>query len=134
MRCVLIDWPAEFDAYLTRLEESADPIDQQRLDLLYAQLKVLERLDQAPVDETPTLKRVRQSRRYAVWRVSHPYREGIAIRLIVWFAGDNRVVVALFAGDKARMGDVFYDSVGTRADAAIDSWKYQFQSEEDRNG
>lgn len=131
---MLIDWPAEFDAYLTRLEESTDPVDQQRLDLLFAQLKVLERLDQEPVDETPTLKRVRQSRRYAVWRVSHPYREGIAIRLIVWFADDSRVVVALFAGDKARMGDVFYDSVGTRADDAIDKWKYQIQSEEDRNG
>lgn len=31
-------------------------------------------------------------------------------------------VIALFAGDKARMGDIFYDSVGTRADAAIESW------------
>lgn len=131
---MLIDWPAEFDTYLTRLEESTDPGDQQRLDLLYAQLKILEDLDQAPVDETPTLKRVRQSRRYTVWRVSHPYQEGIAIRLIVWFPDNNRVVVALFAGDKARMGDVFYNSVGTRADAAIDSWKHQTQSEEDQNG
>lgn len=31
-------------------------------------------------------------------------------------------MIALFAGDKARMGDVFYDSVGTRADAAIETW------------
>jgi hypothetical protein len=56
--------------------------------------------------------------------VSHPYREGIAIRLICWFpAGSGTVVVALFAGDKARIGDVFYNSVGIRADGVIDQWK-----------
>lgn len=131
---MLLDWSTEFDAYLTRLENSTDSVDQQRLDLLYAQLKLLERLDQAPTDETPSLKRVRQSRRHPVWRVSHPYREGIALRLIVWFPDNDHAVVALFAGDKARMGDVFYDSVGTRADAAIDAWKHQTQTEEDPHG
>lgn len=30
--------------------------------------------------------------------------------------------MALFAGDKAAMGDVFYDSVGTRADQIIERW------------
>jgi len=30
------------------------------------------------------------------------------------------VVVALFAGDKKPIGDVFYNSVVSRADAAID--------------
>jgi hypothetical protein len=33
------------------------------------------------------------------------------------------VVVALFAGDKARIGDAFYNSVGGRADGLIDQWK-----------
>jgi hypothetical protein len=64
-----------------------------------------------------------------VWRVAHPFVEGVAVRLIVWFPSDDRVVVALFAGDKANIGDVFYDSVGSRADAAIDSWKYQTREE-----
>jgi hypothetical protein len=43
------------------------------------------------------------------------------VRIICWFPpGSNRVVVALFAGDKKPIGDVFYNSVVSRADAAID--------------
>lgn len=57
-----------------------------------------------------------------MWRLSHPYNADVAVRLIVWFPDDQTAVIALFAGDKARMGDIFYDSVGTRADAAIESW------------
>ena len=128
---MLIDWSGEFDTYLTRLEESADSVDRQCLRLLQAELSILQSLDQAPTEDTPSLKRVRQSRRYPVWRVAHPYREGIAVRLIVWFPTTDHAVVALFAGDKARMGDVFYDSVGTRADAAIESWILQTRQEED---
>lgn len=127
---MLIDWTNEFDDYFTRLEGSSKPADQARFDLLLAELKVLEDLQAEPVEESATLKRVRQSRRFPIWRVSHPYREGVALRLIVWFPDSGRAVVALFAGDKARMGDVFYDSVGTRADAAIDSWLYQTKEEE----
>jgi hypothetical protein len=37
----------------------------------------------------------------------------------------RQVVVVLFAGDKARIGDAFYNSVGTRADALIQQWKRQ---------
>ena len=64
-------------------------------------------------------------RTYPVWRVSHPYRDGIAIRLIVWFPPDDPPVVILFANDKASMGDVFYDSVGTRADQIITAFLNQ---------
>jgi hypothetical protein len=39
-------------------------------------------------------------------------------------------VVALFAADKARMGDVFYNSVGTRADTAIHLWLNETQEGE----
>lgn len=126
---MLIDWSVDFDNYLTRLEESADAVDRQRLRLLLAELSILQQLKEAPSEETPSLKRVRQSRQYQVWRVAHPYHEGIAIRLIVWFPTAQQVVVALFAGDKARMGDVFYDSVGARADAAIESWSVQKREE-----
>lgn len=129
---VLIDWSSEFDALLTRLEESTNPEDQRRLDLLYAELEVLSDLECPPTEETATLKKVRQSRRYPVWRVAHPFVAGFAVRLIVWFPSDDRVVVALFAADKANMGDVFYDSVGTRSDAVIEAWKFQTQ-EEDRD-
>jgi hypothetical protein len=58
-----------------------------------------------------------------VWRVARPYDPDIALRLIVWLPSDtDTVVIALFAGDKARMGDVFYNSVGPRADVAIRSY------------
>lgn len=129
---VLIDWSSEFDDFLTRLEESAaagNAVDRLRLDLLLAELQVLADLEAPPVVESATLKRVRQSKRYVVWRVSHPYREGVAVRLIVWFPDDEHVVVALFSGDKARMGDVFYDGVGPRADVAIEAWKRQTETE-----
>ena len=77
-----------------------------------------------PPERDSALRWVRQSKRYPLWRVSHPYRDCIAIRLICWFPPeDDVVVVALFAGDKARIGDVFYNSVGARADGLIDQWK-----------
>ena len=68
------------------------------------------------------LKRVRQSGRHPVWRMSHPFEPEIALRLLCWFPGEDTVVLALFAGDKAKMGQVFYDSVGSRADQIIDQW------------
>jgi hypothetical protein len=44
--------------------------------------------------------------------------------LICWFPPDTgTVVVALFAVDKARLGDVFRDDVAARADPLIDQWK-----------
>lgn len=94
------------------------------------QLEVLEELTGEPVEETAVLRRVRQSRKFPVWRVSHPFDPDVAVRLICWFPDDQHVVVALFAGDKARMGDVFYDSVGARADTAIQQW----QREVERDG
>lgn len=124
-----IDWPAEFGAWLDGVETRADKGDaraQQVLILVTAALKRLQDLEEPPTrdTETATLRWIRQSKRYPLWRVSHPYREGIAIRLVCWFPPDSgTVVVALFAGDKARIGDVFYNSVGARADGVIDQWK-----------
>lgn len=122
---MLIDWTSEFGDWLDRLEVDAatDPIARRRFNHVTAQLVELQQLDGVPDSDTAVLKRVRQSRRYTVWRVSHPFDPDVVVRLIVWFTDDGTAVVALFAGDKVRMGDVFYNSVGTRADAAIDSWK-----------
>lgn len=81
--------------------------------------------------DTPGLKWVRQSGRFPVWRTSHPYDEDAAVRVICWFPPDiDTVVVALFAGDKARMGDVFYNSVGPRADVAIERWIKETEGED----
>lgn len=61
----------------------------------------------------------------------HAYHPQVAVRLICWFPPkSNTVVVALFAADKAHLGDVFYDGVATRADPLIDQWKRETASEE----
>ena len=82
--------------------------------------------------ETATLRRVRQSRRYQLWRVSHAYDPEVAVRLICWFPPKaDTVVVALFAAEKAKLGGVFYDSVAARADPMIDQWKRETSYEEE---
>ncbi len=90
------------------------------------QLRFLKSLTGEPEEETQRFKRVRQSKRHPLWRLSHPHDPEVALRIICWFDPESdAVVVALFANDKAPMGDVFYDSVGTRADQVIDEWKRQ---------
>lgn len=129
---MLIDWTRDFDRQLDRMQADATEEGIRRLSLLTAMLARLMRMTTAPTVETPTLKRVRQRRRHEVWRMSHPYEPGIALRLICWFPdGDERVVVALFAADKARMGDVFYDSVGTRADQMIERWLNEREADQE---
>lgn len=87
------------------------------------ELNYLKDLEAQPDEDTATLKRVRQSRSHQVWRLSHPYDPDMAVRIICWFDTiRDTVVVTLFAADKVPMGDVFYDSVGSRADQAIDTW------------
>lgn len=131
---VLIDWTGEFDRWYEQLIERAEAGDGRSLEqlaLVDAELGVLQDLQVAPEASTPTLRRVSQSRRYPVWRVAHPFVRGVAIRLIVWFPPDRPgdVVVVLFGADKAQMGDVFYDSVGARADAATDSYLFRTRTE-----
>lgn len=81
-------------------------------------------MEQMPSEESPRFQRVAQSRRYPLWRVSHPFLEGIAIRVIVWFpfAKESDLLVAVLGADKARIGDVFYDSASRRADIEIEKW------------
>lgn len=120
-----VHWSDDFDRQLTRLEKEAEWSDRGRrvLALLAFMLRDLQRVPREPDEESAMLKRVRQSGRYEVWRQSHPFEPGIALRLICWFPpSPNTVAVALFTGEKASMGDVFYDSVGTRADKIIEQW------------
>ena len=127
-------WPESFDEQLDRLEDEVDHGDERAravFEYVVAEMDYLRRLPAPPTSETPTLKPVRQSKKHEVWRVSHPYHHGIAVRLICWFPPDeNTAVVALFSGDKANMGDVFYDSVGSRADQIIDQWIREGEGEE----
>jgi hypothetical protein len=123
---MIVDWPRQFGLELDRLEARVGAGDEHAklvLQKLTFELTVLSELQGAPERDTATIRRVAQSKQHQVWRISHSFTPGVAVRLICWFPpGEDRVVVALFSGDKANMGDVFYDSVGTRADAAIENW------------
>lgn len=106
---MLIDWTTEFDRWLDRLSDRAEAGAEQaiaQLARINAAFEVLENLTAEPDQETPTLKRVRQSGRNMVWRIAHPYTPGVAIRLIVWFPPQRpgEVVVVLFGADKGRDG------------------------------
>jgi len=57
---------------------------------------------------------------------------GLAVRTIVWFPDVDHLVLALFANDKAAMSDVCYDSVGSRADQAIDRYVQARRTQEER--
>jgi hypothetical protein len=126
-----VEWTEEFDRWLTRIEDKAaagDAHANRQLDYVAAELSLLRDLRAAPVreKETAQLKWVRQHRTYEIWRVSHRYDSDVAIRLSVWFPPDeDTVVVTVFGGNKKRIGDAFYNSVGPRADAAIQSWLLQ---------
>jgi hypothetical protein len=127
---VIVDWTDEFDRWWSHVESLADanedPINPRVYRLTVAQIQYLQDLPSRPVEETPTLRRVVQSTRYPLWRVSHPYEPEVAVRLIVWFPPDDEAVVVVALGvNKARIGDVFYDGVGRRADAAIEQWLRQ---------
>ena len=128
-----IDGPEEFFGWLDRTESQAEGGDAHARRLLgraVDALNQLRKMGAPPEVDMPDLKRVRQSKKYIVWRTAHPYDHEIAFRLICWFPpGSSTVVVALFAADKARMGDVFYNSVGTRADAAIQQWLNETQED-----
>jgi hypothetical protein len=123
-----VDGPEEFWTWLDRVEADArkgDPHAKLMLSHVVAALDLLRRLPEAPDSESEaaTLKWVRQSNRYPLWRVSHAYHPEVAVRLICWFPPKvGTVVVTLFAGDKAKIGDVWYSSVAVRADALIDQW------------
>jgi len=106
---MLLDWSREFDAQYDRMESDDSPSGVTRFRLLLFMLKRLQDQTAAPTDDTAMIKQVRQSRKYIVWRVSHPFVAGIALRVICWYPPEqpDHVVVALFAGDKASMGDVF---------------------------
>lgn len=87
-------------------------------------LGALRELPAKPDEESATFKRVRQARRYDIWRVAHPFDADVAVRILCWFP-DGRpdtAVVALVGGDKKVIQDLWYDSATPRAEAAIDQW------------
>jgi len=86
----------------------------------------LQELEKKPEEESATYKRVRQARRHELWRVSHPFDERVAVRLVCWFPDDSTVVIALVGYNvgynKAQHGDVWYSSAAVRGEALVDRW------------
>jgi hypothetical protein len=65
---------------------------------------------------------------------SHACNPEAVVRLICWFPPDTgTVVVALFAADKARRCDLFYDGVAARVDPLIDEWKRETAHEREHD-
>lgn len=92
-----------------------------RKSLLLALLKTLYDLQEAPTEDSSSIKRVRQARRHQLWRVGHPFVSDVALRLIVWFPpGDPRAVISLMVFDKAALGDIWYTTAAVRAQATVD--------------
>ena len=119
---MLIDWTGEFDRWWQNIEErrTLDTRSRQIAGIVGTQLDFLQELDQVPEEDSLQFRRVVQSKKNLLWRISHPRREGIAIRLVVWFSQYDRDLAVVQMGvDKAKMGDIFYDGVGNRADFLI---------------
>lgn len=123
---MITDWTGEFQHWLDVLDAKAasgDPHARRQLEYIDAALTVLTDLTEPPTEDTAVLMRVRQRRRHPIWRVSHPFDAEVAVRLVVWFPdGQTAGVVVAFGGDKKHIGDAFYASAASRADAAIDQW------------
>ena len=124
-RLMIIDWTGEFDRWWSNIEklQNRDQASRQIAIIMGAQLEYLQGLEHSPTDDLPELRRIAQSKRYQLWRLSHPWRDGIALRLIVWFPNfQTDLAVILMGVNKAKMGNVFYDGVGTRSDYLIDQY------------
>ena len=115
---MILDWPEDFDRWLTAIEEADGVVEQVTLALLEERAQ----LNGEPTEESATFKRVRQARRHRLWRISHPYEPDIAI----WFES-NLLVVALVGFNKAKLGDVWYTSAAVRAEALVDQWRRTHQ-------
>lgn len=128
---MIVDWTPEFDRWWENIESKSDPVSKRIATTVIAQMKFLTDLEAKPKENMATLRTVTQSKRYRLWRVSHPYEKDVAVRLIVWFPPDDGAVVVVALGtNKAPIGDIFYDGVGNRADAAIDAWLQETEEPE----
>ena len=115
---MLLDWSDEFDRWLSHVEEQGG----RALRWTMSMLTDLQALEKKPVEESATFKHVRQARRHELWRVSHPFDDRVAVRLICWFPDETTVVVVLVGFNKAKHGDVWYSSASVRAEALVDQW------------
>jgi hypothetical protein len=82
--------------------------------------RALTKLDERPTEPTAHLTPVVQATRHNIWRISHPYQEGYAVRLLLWFPDDRDEIVIVFAGNKHPNHDVWYDRAIREAENTVD--------------
>lgn len=122
---VRIETSREMWVWLRNAKDVGGPLHLRALALL----DYLLNLPGRPTEETATLKRVRQAKRYEIWRLAHPFDPDVAVRVLSWFPDERVAVVALVAGDKKKISDEWYDSATPRAEAAVDQWLRELRSE-----
>ena len=82
----------------------------------------LRALSRAPQQESASLKRVMQARRHRLWRVRHPYRDNMALRIICYFPDEETVVLALLGFNKHPIGDIWYDHAAKEGEFLVDQY------------
>lgn len=90
--------------------------------LLLAMEQRLLSLSGPPDEETAMLRRVVQARRHELWRVSHPFRKGLALRIICYFPNKHSVVLAVMGFNKVPVGDIWYSRAAQEGQAVVDQY------------
>ena len=120
-----VEWGSQFEKALERARKEAESGGnaELRYDQLLGLLRAVAKLETKPIQESPRFKRVRQARRHELWRVAHRYNPRVAVRIIVWFPSSENAVLALFAFDKAKLGDIWYDRATRESEVILDQWR-----------
>ena len=71
----------EFSTWLAGIQAIQGPTRTWAMSLLAH----LPDLEEKPTVDSATLKRVRQAKRYEVWRLAHPFDPAAAVRILCWF-------------------------------------------------
>ena len=115
---------ADWISRLIARAKSGDLLALAMADYVYSELRYLQNLKDVPLEDTATLRQIVQSRKYQLWRVSHPFDPMVAMRTVVWFDPDRKeTLLIVLAQDKKHLGNLFYNSIGDRADQIIEEYK-----------
>jgi hypothetical protein len=125
-----IGWQTDFGRWLDRLEEQARSGDQRSRTFLTFTARALDQLRSladppGDDDETATCGRFGSHAGISCGAPGGGRPPDLLVPARVWHRRGRSV-----RGEKAKLGDVFYDSVAARADPLIDQWKRETGYEE----